>query len=48
MSKKEVICYVIALVITVIHFVYLIMNPVKYEEMPLEYRIRMEQRMIGW
>lgn len=51
MNKKEIlglIAFVLVLIMSLSQIIYTIMHPVTYYDMPIEYRIRMEQRMIGW
>ena len=49
MNKKEIICYIIVLVFVGIWFIWIVIEPeTNYYDLPLEYRIRMEQRMITW
>ncbi len=51
MNKKEILAtfvFIVLLIISATQIVYTIKHPVNYYDLPLEYRIRMEQRMIGW
>lgn len=49
MKKKEVILFILSLVFVTFWLIYCIMHPVtNYAEIPIEHRIRYEQRMIGW
>lgn len=49
MTKKEVILFILSLLFVTFWMIYTIMHPVtNYAEIPIEHRIRYEQRMIGW
>lgn len=46
MSKKEIIIYIFSLVFVTFWMIYTIMHPVtNYAEIPIEQRIRYEQRL---
>lgn len=42
-EKKEIIIFIIAMIMFVVGVVYLITHPVTYTELPLEKRIQYEQ-----
>jgi len=48
-NKKEVILYILSLLFVSLWLVHTIKHPVtNYAEIPIEHRIRYEQRMITW
>lgn len=48
MTKKDIL-FIIAFILSVIGLVWVMYEPpTNYYDLPLEYRIRIEQRMITW